>query len=290
MQAQSPVPGTVSPVLSLRGISKSFPGVRALNGVELDLYPGLVTALIGENGAGKSTIVKILTGIYQPDEGTITVDGQPAHFPTAQAAGQAGVTAIHQETVLFDDLTVAENILATREPRRFGFINAKELAAKPRAIVADLGLPIDVSEKVGNLSIAQRQLVEIAKGLSHEAKVVILDEPTSSLSDSEAEILFEIIGRLKSRGVAVIYISHRMEEIMRLSDDITVIRDGEYVSTHDRDDVTIEALIALMVGRRMDEIYPPPAHEQKAKATPVLAVDGLTRDGEDVVVADYPAH
>ncbi|ANK76155.1 MULTISPECIES: sugar ABC transporter ATP-binding protein [Ensifer] len=271
---------TSDTILEIDNVTKSFGQVAALKGMRLKVRRGRVHTLLGENGAGKSTLMKILAGVHEATSGEIALDGRPYQPRNPQDAAALGLAIVFQELSLCSNLTVAENILATREPRRFGFINDKELVVRARAIVADLGLPIDVSEKVGNLSIAQRQLVEIAKGLSHEAKVVILDEPTSSLSDSEAEILFDIIARLKSRGVAVIYISHRMEEIMRLSDDITVIRDGEYVSTHDRDDVTIETLIALMVGRRMDEIYPPAAHEQKPDATPVLSVDDLTRDGE----------
>ncbi|KOF15193.1 D-ribose transporter ATP-binding protein [Ensifer adhaerens] len=275
---------TTDTVLKISNVTKSFGQVAALKSMRLDVRRGRVHTLLGENGAGKSTLMKILAGVHSATSGEITLDDQPFRPANPQQASALGLAIVFQELSLCNNLTVAENILATREPRKFGFINDTALVAKAKAIVAELGLPIDVTEKVGNLSIAQRQLVEIAKGLSHDAKVVILDEPTSSLSDSEAEILFDIIGRLKSRGVAVIYISHRMEEIMRLSDDITVIRDGEYVSTHDRNDVTIEALIALMVGRRMDEIYPPPIHDRsKASAAdqrPVLAVERLTRDGE----------
>ncbi|WP_457579944.1 sugar ABC transporter ATP-binding protein [Ensifer canadensis] len=271
---------TTDTVLKISNVTKSFGQVAALKSMRLDVRRGRVHTLLGENGAGKSTLMKILAGVHSATSGEITLEDQPYRPANPQQASALGLAIVFQELSLCNNLTVAENILATREPRRFGFINDKALVSRAKAIVAELGLPIDVTEKVGNLSIAQRQLVEIAKGLSHDAKVVILDEPTSSLSDSEAEILFEIIGRLKNRGVAVIYISHRMEEIMRLSDDITVIRDGEYVSTHDRNDVTIEALIALMVGRRMEEIYPPKIHVRSAQASPVLAVERLTRDDE----------
>lgn len=267
-------------ILKITDVTKSFGQVAALKGMRLEVRRGRVHTLLGENGAGKSTLMKILAGVHGATSGEIVLDGQTYRPANPQEAASLGLAIVFQELSLCNNLTVAENILATREPRRFGFINDKALVAKAQRIVTDLGLPIDVTEKVGNLSIAQRQLVEIAKGLSHDAKVVILDEPTSSLSDSEAEILFEIIGRLKQRNAAVIYISHRMEEIMRLSDDITVIRDGEYVSTHARDEVTIETLIALMVGRRMDEIYPPPMHHVAADGAPVLAVDRLARVGE----------
>lgn len=246
-------------ILKITDVTKSFGQVAALKGMRLEVRRGRVHTLLGENGAGKSTLMKILAGVHTATSGEITLDGQAYRPASPQDAASLGLAIVFQELSLCNNLTVAENILATREPRRFGFINDKALVAQARRIVADLGLPIDVTEKVGNLSIAQRQLVEIAKGLSHDAEVVILDEPTSSLSDSEAEILFAI---------------------MRLSDDITVIRDGEYVSTHAREEVTIEALIALMVGRRMDEIYPPAVHAVARDKAPVLSVERLTREGE----------
>ncbi|QFY63741.1 sugar ABC transporter ATP-binding protein (plasmid) [Rhizobium grahamii] len=272
---------TADTILKINNISKTFGPVAALKSMQLDVRRGRVHTLLGENGAGKSTLMKILAGVYQPSSGDITLDGQPYHPTDPQQAAALGLTIVFQELSLCNNMTVAENILATREPATAGFINDRKLARDAARIVAELGLPIAVDEKVGNLSIAQRQLVEIAKGLSIDAKVVILDEPTSSLSDSEAEILFQIIERLKARGAAVIYISHRMEEIMRLSDDITVIRDGEYITTRQRETVTIEELIALMVGRRMEEIYPP--REEAApelSVPPVLAVESLTREGE----------
>ncbi|MBP1849335.1 sugar ABC transporter ATP-binding protein [Rhizobium halophytocola] len=269
------------PVLQIRDVNKVFGVVTALNGMKLDVRRGRVHTLLGENGAGKSTLMKILAGVYQPTSGNIRLDGANYHPSNPQDAARLGLTIVFQELSLCNNLTVAENILATREPAVAGFINDRALIRKSRDIVAELGLPIDVTDKVGDLSIAQRQLVEIAKGLSIEAKVVVLDEPTSSLSDNEAEILFSIIERLKARNVAIIYISHRMEEIMRLSDDITVIRDGCYVTTRQREDVTIEELIALMVGRSMDQIYPPrevPA--PGASLAPMFSVEGLSREGE----------
>jgi ribose transport system ATP-binding protein len=268
-------------ILEIKDVTKVFGAVTALKNMQLTVRPGRVHTILGENGAGKSTLMKILAGVYQPTSGDIKLDGKPYAPANPQDAAKAGLTIVFQELSLCNNLTVAENILATREPSNMGFINDKALVRKAAAIVADLKLPVSVNDKVGDLSIAQRQLVEIAKGLSVDAKVVILDEPTSSLSDSEAEILFEIIARLKAKGVAIIYISHRMEEIMRLSDDITVVRDGSYITTREKKDATIEALIAMMVGRDMEEIYPPrdvPAPE--LSAPPVLAVKGLSRDGE----------
>ena len=270
-----------STILEIKDVTKVFGAVSALKNMQLKVRPGRVHTILGENGAGKSTLMKILAGVHQPTSGSIMLDGEPYAPTNPQDAAKAGLTIVFQELSLCNNLTVAENILATREPARAGFINDKALVRKAAALVKELGLPVSVTDKVGDLSIAQRQLVEIAKGLSIAAKVVILDEPTSSLSDSEAEILFEIIARLKAQGVAVIYISHRMEEIMRLSDDITVVRDGSYITTREKSETTIDELISLMVGRDMDEIYPArdvPAPSMDEK--PILAVRGLSRDGE----------
>lgn len=270
-----------SPILEIKDVTKVFGTVSALKGMQLRVMPGRVHTILGENGAGKSTLMKILAGIYQPTSGSIRLAGVPYAPADPQDAAKAGLTIVFQELSLCNSLTVAENILATREPSRGGFINDRMLVKKAADLVAELKLPISVTDKVGDLSIAQRQLVEIAKGLSIKARVVILDEPTSSLSDNEAEILFGIIARLKAQGVAIIYISHRMEEIMRLSDDITVVRDGSYITTRDKNETTIEELIALMVGRDMNEIYPPrdvaaPAMDQR----PILSVDALSSAGE----------
>lgn len=268
-------------VLSVRDVKKNFGPVEALKNMQMKIRPGRVHTILGENGAGKSTLMKILVGVHPPTSGEMELDGQPYLPQNPTEAALRGLAIVFQELSLCNNLSVAENIMATHEPARWGFINDRKLRQQAATLVQDLGLPVNVDAKVGHLSIAQRQLVEIAKGLSHPAKVLILDEPTSSLSDSEAEILFGIIERLKARGTAIIYISHRMEEIMRLSDDITVIRDGEYVATRERDDTTIEELIALMVGRRMDEIYPPAMDPVPGLSTsPVFEVANLTRDGE----------
>ncbi|SNB77856.1 monosaccharide ABC transporter ATP-binding protein, CUT2 family [Arboricoccus pini] len=268
-------------ILEIRDVSKRFGPVVAIKNMQLKVRAGRVHTILGENGAGKSTLMKILAGVHQPSGGTISLAGRPYTPANPQDAARAGLTIVFQELSLCSNLTVAENILATREPTTAGFINEKALVRTAASLVEDLKLPVRVTDQVGDLSMAQRQLVEIAKGLSIEAKVVILDEPTSSLSDSEAEILFEIIAKLKARNVAVIYISHRMEEIMRLSDDITVVRDGSYITTKDKTETTIDELIALMVGRDLDEIYPPrevPAPPASTK--PVLEIKGLTRQGE----------
>ncbi|MFC7067839.1 sugar ABC transporter ATP-binding protein [Brucella rhizosphaerae] len=268
-------------VLEIRDIAKSFGSVIALKRMNLTVRRGRVHTLLGENGAGKSTLMKILAGVFKPTSGTIILKGAPYAPRNPLDARSHGISIVFQELSLCRNLSVAENIFANNEPSRFGFIRSSELNAEADKLINELGLPVDVHAKVGDLSIAQRQLVEIAKGLSQPADVVILDEPTSSLSDSEAEILFTIIERLKARGTTVIYISHRMEEIMRLSDDITVVRDGEYVTTTEKDKTSIDKLIALMVGREMTDIYPPrEAPRPSAIVPPILATKNLSVPGK----------
>ena len=279
-------------LLQLRGIGKVFTGVAALRDINLTVRAGQVHTLLGENGAGKSTLIKILAGVHQPSGGSMTLDGAPYAPASPREAAARGIAVVFQELSLCNNLTVAENILATREPARYGIINRRALYRRARQLVEELQLPVDVEARVADLSIAQRQLVEIAKGLSHDAKVVILDEPTSSLSDAEAEILFAIIARLKAAGKAVIYISHRMEEIMQLSDDITVMRDGQYIATLPRAETTVAELIALMVGRKMEQMYPPrlPETPPPDAAPPALEVRRLShsRAFRDVSFAVHP--
>lgn len=247
----------IEPLLSLTGISKSFPGVKALSDVSLELYPGTVTALVGENGAGKSTIVKILTGIYQPDEGKISIDGQPVTFSTAQDAGGAGVTAIHQETVLFDDLSVAENIFIGHAPKtRFGLIDRAAMAARARALLERVGAQIDPTVTLRDLGIANKHLVAIARALSIDAKIVIMDEPTASLSHKEIEETYELVERLRAEGKAILFISHKFDEIFRIADRYTVFRDGQMVGAGRIDDVNERELVKLMVGRSVDTVFP----------------------------------
>lgn len=268
-------------VLEIRDVAKSFGPVIALKRMNLTVRRGRVHTLLGENGAGKSTLMKILAGVFKPTSGTILLKGATYTPKDPRDARANGIAIVFQELSLSRNLSVAENIFANHEPSRFGFVRERELNAAADKLIDELGLPVDARAKVGDLSIAQRQLVEIAKGLSQPADVVILDEPTSSLSDSEAEILFSIIERLKARGTAVIYISHRMEEIMRLSDDITVVRDGEYVTTTEKSETTIERLIALMVGREMNDIYPPrEAPRPSASVPPILETKNLSVAGK----------
>lgn len=278
MQAAIAPQDGAAPVLSLRGIVKTFPGVRALDGVQLDLYPGQVTALIGENGAGKSTIVKVLTGIYQPDEGQILVDGSQTRFPTAQAAGQAGVTAIHQETVLFDELTVAENIFIGHAPRgRLGLIDRRAMRSRAAAILREIGADLDPGARLRDLGIASRHLVAIARALSIDARVVIMDEPTAALSHKEIAELYELVATLKRQGKAILFISHKFDEIFRIADRWTVFRDGQFVAEGRLEDVTEGDLVQMMVGRNVDQIYPKrPARIGK----PALTVAGYCHPTE----------
>lgn len=267
-----------TPVLSLNGISKSFPGVKALSGVSLNLYPGEVTALVGENGAGKSTIVKILTGIYQPDEGDIQVAGEAIRFPTAQDAGKAGVTAIHQETVLFDDLSVAENIFIGHAPKtRFGLIDKAEMIRKAQDLLDRIGAKISPHTLLRDLGIASKHLVAIARALSIDARVVIMDEPTASLSHKEIEETYELVDRLKAEGKAILFISHKFDEIFRIADRYTVFRDGQLIGDGLIRDVTESDLVKMMVGRSVDQVFPKRAPQHGGE---ILKVVGYTHPTE----------
>lgn len=245
------------PILKLNGIVKIFPGVKALDGVSLNLFPGQVTALVGENGAGKSTIVKVLTGIYQPDGGEILLDGQPINFPTAHHASDAGITAIHQETVLFDDLTVAENIFIGHAPRtKFGLIDTRETLKKAKELLNGIGADIDPSIRLRDLGIANKHMVAIARALSIDARVVIMDEPTAALSHKEIRELYELVEQLKSQGKAILFISHKFDEIFEIADRYTVFRDGQFIGEGEIEDITEGDLVKMMVGRSVDQIFP----------------------------------
>ena len=245
------------PVLRLEGICKNFPGVRALSDVALALHAGKVTALVGENGAGKSTIVKVLTGIYQPDGGKIFVDGTEQRFPTAQDAGRAGITAIHQETVLFDDLSVAENIFIGHTPKtRFGLIDRAKMKRRAEELLARIDALIDPDAMLRDLGIASKHLVAIARALSIDAKIVVMDEPTASLSHKEIEETYALVERLKAEGKAILFISHKFDEIFRIADDYTVFRDGEMVGAGAIAETSEAELVRLMVGRAIDQVFP----------------------------------
>lgn len=250
--------GAARPVLELEGIKKSFPGVHALKGVSFDVRAGEVHALLGENGAGKSSLIKVISGVYHPDEGAIRIDGAPVALETPQAAQRAGIATIYQELLLFPELTVAENIFMGHAPRnRFGAIDWNQAREQARSLLASLDiLDLDVTRVVGTLSVGNRQRVEIAKALSHKARILIMDEPTAALTERDVERLFAIVRLLRQRGVGIVYISHRMEEIFLLADRVTVLRDGEHVGTKAVADTNTDELVHMMVGRRLDAMFP----------------------------------
>jgi D-xylose transport system ATP-binding protein len=252
-----------TPLLEMRNITKEFPGVKALDGVTFDLYKGEFHALVGENGAGKSTLMKVLSGVYPFGTygGDIRIDNETKQFQNIREAEKAGIAIIFQELSLVKELTVGENIFLGREPSRFGVINWNELYQKAGQLLKNLNLPINPRTPVGNLGIGQQQLVEIAKALSQDARILVLDEPTAALTESEVETLFGILRNLQARGVGMIYISHKLDEVFEMSDRITVLRDGKTVGTNDAKDLTKDKVIALMVGREVGDIFPQTSHE-----------------------------
>ncbi|MDP2016041.1 sugar ABC transporter ATP-binding protein [Hydrogenophaga sp.] len=252
----TPVSGASLPVLELRGITKRFPGVLALDQVSLQLFPGEVHMLMGENGAGKSTLMKVLCGAYTADEGEILSEGQPVAVRNAADARALGVAVIFQEYSLVPHLNIAQNIYLGREPlNRLGLIDRVRMHADARAVMARLNLDLDTHREVHGLGVAQQQMVEIAKALSQKARVLVLDEPTAALSDRETAKLFEVIAELRRQGVAMVYISHRMDEVFSLGDRVTVLRDGKYVATLPAGEATPDQLVTLMVGRKVDMSY-----------------------------------
>ncbi|QJD83127.1 sugar ABC transporter ATP-binding protein [Cohnella herbarum] len=263
-------------ILTMRGMTKSYFGVKALDGVSLDIRKGEVHALMGENGAGKSTLMKILTGLVKPDEGEIVFEGTKVQFPNPQAALNVGIAMIHQELNPIPEMTVAENIYLGREPCFPGtpFVNKKKLEEQTRRLLEQFQFRAQPHTKVGQLSVAQKQMLEIIKAISYQAKLIIMDEPTSALSESEVKTLFQTIERLKGQGVPIIYISHRMEEIFAITDRITVLRDGKLIGSRKSSELDSDGLISMMVGRSLDAIYP---KEEAAIGDTVLEVRGLTR-------------
>ncbi|MBE6586363.1 MAG: sugar ABC transporter ATP-binding protein [Ruminococcaceae bacterium] len=246
-----------APLLEMRNIRKDFPGVRALDAVSLTLRPGTVHALMGENGAGKSTLMKCLFGIHQPDAGEILLSGHPVRFQNPREALDQGVAMVHQELNQALKRSVMDNMWLGRYPGRFGFVHGRALYEKTRTVLGDLGISIDPRRIMGTMSVSERQMAEIAKAVSYNAKVIVLDEPTSSLTEEEVGHLFRIIRKLKERGCGIIYISHKMEEILQISDDITVMRDGANVSTAPASEMTMDKIIRLMVGRDITHRFPP---------------------------------
>ena len=264
-------------ILRLEGIVKRFPGVLALDGIRLDLRAGEVHAVCGENGAGKSTLMKIISGQYLPDEGVIRYRGQPVRFESTSQAQAAGIAIIHQELNLVPHLSVAENLYLAREPKRGPFVDTRKLNADAVRCLQRIGLDVPPTTLVGTLSIAQQQMVEIAKALSFDSTVLIMDEPTSSLTESETVQLFRIIQELRAAGVAILYISHRLDEMAQIVDRVTVMRDGRHISTDDFAAVTVNDIVARMVGRSLDDAYP--ARQSTPTQEVLLGVRNLRRDG-----------
>ena len=263
-------------LLEIEGVSKGFPGVQALSDVHLDLYAGEVHAVVGENGAGKSTLMKVLAGVYKADSGTVRLDGKPVDIDGPLTAQTLGISIIHQELLLMPHLTIAENVFIGREVRKaFGLIvDDKDLNRRAKQLFDDLGIDLDPRRKVGDLLVAQQQMVEIAKALSFDARVLIMDEPTAALTSSETEILFGLIRDLKERGTGIIYISHRMEELKRISDRITVLRDGQYIDTVNTSETDLGRVISMMVGRQIEARTRPQVAPNERPV--VLKVDGLS--------------
>ncbi len=267
-------------VLELRKVSKAFGAVKAVTEVDLQLRAGEVHVLLGENGAGKSTLIKMIAGVHEPDSGEIVVDGQVVRIADTRASEKLGIATIHQELNLVPGLSVAENIALGHMPTKYGLVDRGAMRRNAQEAIARIGLQVDVNRPVGTLGIARQQLVEIAKALSMNARILILDEPTAALTSSETEWLFGVIRELREAGVAMVFISHHLEEIAEIGDRITVLRDGRYVDTRERG-VSEPELIALMVGRDIDDLYP---RRPSEPGEPVLEVEGLTMPGvfEDI--------
>ena len=260
-------------ILEMKGIRKEFPGVVALDDVSFSVKPGVIHALIGENGAGKSTLMKVLNGVYQANAGEIYINGEKVELNGVKEAQAAGISIIYQEFNLINTLSVAENIFLGRYNGK-KTIQWKELKEKAAALLADLGFNFDVNKEVGKLSTAEKQLVEIAKALSLDAHIIVMDEPTSSLTEKEVDMFFPIIERLKAKGITVIYISHKLDEIYRLCDDVTIMRDGQVTGNAAVKDITRDKIIELMVGRSLDMEYPPRTAQP---GEPILEVKNLCR-------------
>lgn len=266
-----------TPTLELRDVSKSFGAVVALRDAQLTMYPGSIHALVGENGAGKSTLVKIMAGLYARDTGTFQMEGKPVEFRTTAEAKAAGVAVIYQEPTLFPDLSVTENVFMGRQPvGRFGRIDRAAMRAEVVELMTRLGVAIDPDRPAEGLSIADQQIIEIAKAISLDAKALIMDEPTAALSGVEVERLFAVARSLRDEGRALLFISHRFDEVFSLCDTVTVMRDGSYVSTTAIADTDVASIVRMMVGRDVKELFP------KVPATigrPLLEVSGLTQPG-----------
>ena len=260
-------------LLTMTNVSKSFPGVKALDHANLTVKSHSVHALMGENGAGKSTLLKCLFGIYAKDEGEILFLGQPINFKTSKEALENGISMVHQELNLVRQRNVMDNLWLGRYPLKGPFVDHNKMYRDTKAIFDELDIDVDPKEKVANLSVSQMQMIEIAKAFSYNAKIVIMDEPTSSLSEKEVEHLFKIIEKLKQRGCGIIYISHKMDEIFKICDEITILRDGKWINTVAVKDCTMDSIVAMMVGRELTQRFPPKTNNPKEV---ILQVENLT--------------
>jgi ABC-type sugar transport system ATPase subunit len=258
----------------MKNIHRRFPGVYALKGVNLQLNAGEVHALVGENGAGKSTLINVLGGIYPKDEGTICINGSEVNIDGIKAARNAGISILHQELVLEPFLSIAENIFINKEPVKYGFVDYKSMYLQAQKNIDTLGLDLEAKMPVYKLSIAQQQMVEIIKAVSFNSKIIVMDEPTSSISDKEVRLLFDNIHKLKTMGIGIIYISHRMSELKEVADVVTVLRDGESVGTFQVGEISNDKLVRLMVGREMTNYYTRTFNQKKDKVT--LSVNGVS--------------
>ena len=274
--------GSTPPLIELDGVVKHFGNVRALRGVHFDLRPGEVHALLGQNGAGKSTLIKIFAGVLDKDSGAIRIEGQETAFKSAAAARAAGVAVVYQELSLVPSMRVADNLFLAREPSRFGLVNRRKLVADARRFLEEQGLPLNPTARVEHLPFAYRQLTEIAKALSGEVRILVLDEPTSSLSRGEEEILFDAVRNVSRQGVGVIYVTHRLEEVFKLSDRVTVLRDGANVGTFATGDVTMEQLVGAIVGPSGTGAASKPEDYERASPSetgqPVLEIVDVSND------------
>lgn len=265
------------PLVAMRGITKRYPGVVALDGVDLEVRPGEVMALVGENGAGKSTLLKILAGAEHPDEGTIEVDGAPVQMADPREAQRRGIAVIYQELNLAEHLSVAENVFVGREPRtRFGTVDRTEMNRRTAQLLEELHVAAAPSTVVGHLNVARRQMVEIAKALSMDARVIVMDEPTSSLTEHEVRMLLQLVAELRARGVAVVYVSHRMREIFEIADRITVMRDGRLVGVRETAEITPDDVVTMMVGRELTDLFGGETSDRDLSEDCVLEVEGLS--------------
>ncbi|MGN1141298.1 MAG: sugar ABC transporter ATP-binding protein [Oliverpabstia sp.] len=275
-------------ILELKGITKVFPGVKALNNVRFKLKRGEVHALMGENGAGKSTFIKVITGVHQPEEGQIYLDGKEVEFRSPKDASKLGIAAVYQHPTIYSELSVTENIFMGHEIKKGPFLQWDKMNEKAEALLKRLNANFNETDEMGTLSVAQQQMVEIAKALSTNAKIIILDEPTAALTRNESEELYRIVDQLKEDGVSIIFISHRMEDMHRLADKVTVFRDSQYIGTYDVDKISEAELIKAMVGREITDMYPKP--EVKIGSSVLFEIEGMSKAGlfKDVNICVHP--